>query len=73
MKEYGGSEEKNDEKSRGAKAGTTKCWLSCVHFSDPGVKLSLFHSHSQTRVCHKQPTYKVLCFITHLYNYTLRV
>ena len=66
MEKDSGSEEKNEEKSRGAKTGTPKCWLSGVHISDPGVKLSLFHGHSQTRVGHKQPSNKVLSLITHL-------
>ena len=61
-----GNEEKNEEKSRGANAGAPKCWLSHVHIPDPGVKLSLFHGHSQTRVGHKQPSNKVLSLITHL-------
>ena len=68
MEKNSGSEEKNDKKSRGANAGAPKCWFSRVHSSDPGVKLSLFHSHSETRVSYKQPSYKVLSLITHLYN-----
>ena len=53
MEKNSGSEEKNYEKSGGANAGAPKCWLSSVHSSDPGVKASLFHRHSKTRVSHK--------------------
>ena len=71
MEKNSGSEEKNDKKSRGANAGAPKCWFSRVHSLDPGVELSFFHSHSQTGVCHKQSTYKVLSLITYLYNWVV--
>ena len=71
MEKNSGSEEKNDKKSRGANAGAPNCWLSRVHSLDPGVELSFFHSHSQTRVSHKQSTYKVLSLITYLYNWVV--
>ena len=73
MKEDGGNEEKSNEKSRGEKAGTPECRLRCVHISDPGVKLSFFHGHSQTGLGHEQPTYKVLCPVTHLHNWMLEL
>ena len=71
VQEDGGSEEKSDEKGRCEKAGAPKSRLCRVHSSDPGVKLSLLHGHSQTRFGYKQPTYKVLCPITHLHNWTV--
>ena len=71
VKRDDGSEEENDEKGRGEKAGAPESRLCRVHCSDPGVKLSFLDRHSQTRFGHKQPTYKVLCPITHLHNWTV--